>query len=147
VGSAGGVCAPIGGAPGADCSPGQPPCYNGVCLDLGTASVCTLTCTDDASCTSVLPGFSCKTGEQQNGDGTQTSVKVCFPNGGGGTGANCDFGPAACQSGLCLTKETGNVCTQACSSSAPCPSGYSCRMEVLAATPTMTSSVCVPLND
>jgi hypothetical protein len=95
----------------------------------------------------VLPGFSCKTGEQQNGDGSQTAVKVCFPNGGGGIGTNCDFGPAACQSGICLTKESGNVCSQTCSSSSPCPTGYVCKAEVLAATPSSTSMVCVPVAD
>jgi hypothetical protein len=139
-GASGGICAPSGGAFGADCSPGNPPCFNGVCLDLGTADVCTTTCTSSTDCTS---GFTCLQGEESNGDGTATQLQVCFPNGGGGLGADCTFGPAACESGLCLEKDTGNVCTQSCASK-PCPGGYHCLSEMLSSNATKDTQVCVP---
>jgi len=123
-GAAGGVCAPRGGALGADCSPGQPPCSDGACLDLGTAHLCTKSCGDASPCPD---GFLCQKARLPKADGTFDDVSVCFPDGGGGLGADCSFGPAACSSRLCLKKPSGNECTVACDAAAPCASGYDCR--------------------
>jgi hypothetical protein len=141
--SGGGVCAPRGGGFGADCSLGQPPCagdLNLLCLNLGTAALCTRGCAVDADCGD---GFACRDGQRGNGDGTFDAVKVCFPSGGGAFGANCTFGPAACQSGLCLKKPTGNICTQDCSAGQACPSGFRCVAEELS-TGADKTKVCVP---
>jgi hypothetical protein len=115
--SGSGVCAPLGGLFGDDCSPGRSPCQTGTCLDLGTARVCTVACSE--GCPS---GFACR--EALLPDGTETSV--CFPTGGGLAGADCSFGPAACQSGLCIRKESGPVCTQPCGADGQCPERWVC---------------------
>ena len=143
-----GVCAPVGGSFGDDCSPGSPPCQNGICLDLGTAQICSQTCGGtSATCPT---GFSCEQGTTagsitQSADGGTSgdSVSVCFPNGGGGIGADCTFGPAACTSHLCLKKDSGNVCTAVCTLNSDCPATWSC-LPVNDATDNNQSSVCVP---
>lgn len=116
-----GVCAPMGGLFGDDCTPGRPPCQTGSCLDLGTSRVCTSACTDDSSCPN---GFTCRDATPLEGDGP--TVKVCFPVGGGAAGADCTFGPAACDSGLCIRKDSGPVCTQSCASDSDCPEEWLC---------------------
>lgn len=117
--SGSGVCAPLGGLFGDDCSPGRPPCQTGTCLDLGTARLCTTPCA--AGCPE---GFACRTAANVDGSG---EVEICFPNGGGQAGADCTFGPAACESGLCIRKDSGSVCTQSCNDGDPaCPDGWSC---------------------
>jgi len=122
-----GICAPVGGSFGDDCSPGSPPCQEGLCLDLGTDQVCTRGCSSDGDCSA---GFTCQTGTLQLADGTLgSSVKVCFPSGGGGIGSACAFGPAACQSHLCLKKDSGNVCTGKCEVTADCPDKWTCAEE------------------
>ncbi len=125
-GASGGVCSPRGGGFGDDCSPGEPPCLSGACLDLGTAALCTKDCAADADCPS---GFGCREARKPNGDGTYAAEKVCFPNGGGTLGADCTFGPAACESGLCLKKASGNICTNTCQAAADCGSSgdYGCQ--------------------
>ena len=67
---------------------------------------------------------------------------VCFPDGGGETGSDCGFGPAACQSGLCIKKLSGNVCTQTCDDATPCPETWGCvEQETLDG---QTLMVCLP---
>lgn len=122
-GAAGGVCSPRGGTFGADCSPGQPPCFQGVCLDLGTARLCTSECGTAGACAT---DFTCRTGRRPKGDGSFEDVSVCFPDGGGGAGADCTFGPAACRSGYCVKKSSGNVCTELCPDGGACGEGFSC---------------------
>lgn len=116
-----GVCAPIGGLFGDDCSPGRAPCQSGTCLDLGTARVCSVTCAS-GTCPE---GFTCR--DAFGPDGT-TTVPVCFPNGGGKAGASCSFGPAACETGLCIRKDSGPICTQPCTSNAECPDEWICEV-------------------
>lgn len=132
--SGSGVCAPQGGLFGDDCSPGRPPCQTGTCLDLGTARLCTVPCA--AGCPD---GFTCR--KAANVDGTG-EVDVCFPNGGGQAGANCDFGPAACESGLCIRKDSGPICTQPCTDIAECPEGWSCAQVPTVQDTTVTA--CLP---
>lgn len=141
-GAAGGVCAPRGGSFGADCSPGQPPCFEGVCLDLGTAKLCSRLCDEAATCPDA---FSCRPGRQDDGDGTSTPVSVCFPDGGGDVGADCSFGPAACQSGLCIKKDSGNACTAPCDDATPCAAGWSCTPGVTTIDGAVVQ-VCLPDN-
>lgn len=135
-----GVCAPAGGSFGDDCAPGSPPCQEGLCLDLGTAQLCTRGCDAAHGCPT---GFSCQPGTLSLSNGALGSaVKVCFPDGGGGTGSACAFGPAACQSHLCLKKDSGNVCTKTCSVDADCPANWTCAEEKM---PDGTSvNVCLP---
>ena len=135
-----GICAPVGGSFGDDCAPGSPPCQEGLCLDLGTAQLCTRACDAQHACQS---GFSCQSGTLALADGTLGSaVKVCFPDGGGGVGSACAFGPAACQSHLCLKKDSGNVCTRPCTVATDCPASWSCAAEKM---PDGTSvNVCLP---
>lgn len=116
-----GVCAPIGGLFGDDCSPGRAPCQSGTCLDLGTARVCSVTCPSD----SCPEGFACRTAFTSDG---ATEVRVCFPNGGGKAGSDCSFGPAACETGLCIRKDSGPICTQSCTTAADCPATWSCEL-------------------
>ena len=119
-----GVCAPVGGSFGDDCAPGSPPCQGGLCLDLGTAQLCTQGCKAATDCPS---GFSCQQAALKNADGTLgAQTNVCFPQGGGGVGADCAFGPAACSTHLCLKKDNGNVCTQTCTVSSDCPGQWTC---------------------
>ena len=117
-----GVCAPLGGLFGDDCSPGRPPCQTGTCLDLGTARVCTVPCAPGCP-----PNFTCRKAQLLSGaDAGAQQVDVCFPVGGGQAGAACAFGPAACESGLCIRKGSGPVCTQTCTADAGCPAGWRC---------------------
>jgi hypothetical protein len=129
-----GVCAPLGGLFGDDCTPGRPPCQTGTCLDLGTARVCTVPCA--LGCPT---GFACR---QAQSVGTTEMVEVCFPEGGGKAGADCAFGPAACESGLCIRKDSGPVCTQKCTDDLECPADWKCD-----ALPTVSSGsvqACLP---
>jgi hypothetical protein len=141
-GAAGGVCSPRGGAFGADCSAGQPPCFEGVCLDLGTARLCSRVCDAATACPA---DFACRPGRQDEGDGTFTDVSVCFPDGGGDLGADCSFGPAACQSGLCLKKDSGNICTRPCDDGQPCADNWSCTPDVTTVDGASVQ-VCIPDN-
>lgn len=118
--SGSGLCAPLGGLFGDDCTPGRAPCQSGTCLDLGTVRVCTMAC-PVAGCPD---GFSCRSA--QSPDGTQ-HLDVCFPEGGGQPGASCAFGPAACSSGMCIRKDSGPICTEPCTADADCHgSGWVC---------------------
>jgi len=140
AGPGGGVCAPVGGSFGADCAPGSPPCQEGLCLDLGTAQLCTRACDNSHACDA---GFSCQGGSVAASDGSaSTTVQVCFPDGGGEVGSACAFGPAACKSHLCLKKDSGNLCTQTCQSAADCPATWSCAPELLPSS--SQELVCVP---
>jgi hypothetical protein len=116
-----GVCAPLGGLFGDDCTPGRPPCQTGTCLDLGTAQVCTVTCPDGTTCPD---GFTCRKATPPD---LSSDINVCFPNGGGGAGADCTFGPAACSSGYCIRKDSGPVCTQLCMMDTDCPRDWVCN--------------------
>lgn len=116
-----GVCAPLGGLFGDDCTPGRPPCQTGTCLDLGTARVCSLTCAGGATCPS---GFTCRKAQLPMMSG---QLDVCFPAGGGQPGADCAFGPAACESGLCIRKDSGPICTVSCRDGAACPEDWACQ--------------------
>lgn len=137
-GEGGGVCAPRGGGFGADCSPGQPPCFEGACLDLGNSRLCTTLCDAGGEC----PGdFSCRDARRTASDGSYETVSVCFPDGGGEVGADCAFGPAACRSGYCIKKRTGNVCTVTCAADEECPNGWECR--TTETVDDQTASVCV----
>ncbi len=132
--SGSGICAPNGGLFGDDCTPGRPPCQSGTCLDLGTARLCTVPCA--AGCPS---GFSCRKAKAL---GSSEDVDVCFPDGGGKAGADCAFGPAACESGLCIRKDSGPVCTVPCADVSECPEGWRCEAT---ATVTLTSvQACLP---
>jgi hypothetical protein len=115
-----GICAPVGGSFGEDCAAGSPPCAEGLCLDLGTAQLCTRGCDAGHACPT---GFSCQQGTLKGQGG---SVSICFPDGGGTVGAACAFGPAACQSHLCLKKDSGNVCTLSCTADKDCPATWTC---------------------
>ncbi len=131
-----GVCAPLGGLFGDDCSPGRSPCQTGTCLDLGTARVCSVTCANQGPCPS---GFLCRKASLPNASGV---VDVCFPEGGGQAGAVCAFGPAACASGLCIRKDSGPICTLACTNSAGCPTDWAC--DTVKDVTDNTVQVCVP---
>jgi hypothetical protein len=134
--SGAGVCAPIGGLFGDDCSPGRPPCQSGTCLDLGTARLCTDTCPGGSGCKA---GFACRTARAQDGSG---EVQVCFPEGGGKAGADCAFGPAACESGLCIRKDSGPICTLPCPTGSGCPAEWSC--EVTLTVTEQSIQACIP---
>ncbi len=134
--SGSGVCAPMGGLFGDDCTPGRPPCQTGTCLDLGTSRVCTSTCAGDGDCPS---NFNCRPAEPLGGGDL---VSVCFPVGGGGAGADCTFGPAACGTGLCIRKDSGNVCTQLCEDGSTCPDAWRCQ--ALATVDGQAVQACVP---
>ena len=129
-----GVCAPLGGLFGDDCSPGRPPCQTGTCLDLGTARLCTVPCAPGCPA-----GFACRKA-QAVGDGAE--VDICFPSGGGKAGAPCDFGPAACESGLCIRKDSGPVCTQPCTADGQCPDTWHCS--VVLAVDQRSVQACLP---
>jgi len=139
----GGVCAPVGGSFGDDCSPGHAPCQEGYCLDIGTAQLCTRGC-DPAAAGTCPNGFSCQSGRLVAADGTSTtSVRVCFPDGGGAVGSACTFGPAACTSHLCVKKDSGNVCTKECLTATDCPNEWTCgEQEVMPAG--QKKIVCLP---
>lgn len=132
-----GVCAPPGGNFGDDCSPGRPPCTTGACLDLGTAELCSSFC-DTQGCPA---DFVCKAAVDPS---TGAQKQVCFPAGGGVPGGDCTFGPAACASGLCIRKDTGNICTAACSAgnTSDCPSGWTCEPTTTVDQQKVT--VCIP---
>jgi hypothetical protein len=135
-----GVCAPLGGLFGDDCSPGRAPCQSGTCLDLGTARVCTLTCPSN----SCPDGFACRTADLPGPSGAMDggTVPVCFPNGGGLAGASCEFGPAACSTGLCIRKDSGSICTMNCATEADCPQGWSCDVQL--AVTNQSVQACIP---
>ena len=131
-GPSGGVCAPAGGLFGDSCEAGRPPCQDGICLDIGTAQLCTATCTGPADCDarSGAPGsFVCSEARHEGG-GPDDFIRVCFPAGGGAVGSDCTFGPAACSEQLCIRKQSGNVCTRRCDTSADCPATWSCGWTV-----------------
>ncbi|MBS2023833.1 MAG: hypothetical protein JST92_15625 [Deltaproteobacteria bacterium] len=141
---AAGVCAPVGGSFGDDCSPGSPPCQEGYCLDLGTAQLCTKTCDAAHACHT---GFACQTADIKDqtasaGTSTPATTQVCFPDGGGDTGAACAFGPAACKSHLCLKKDSGNVCTKTCLTATECPTDWTC--DTVNNADGSQSTVCLP---
>ncbi len=121
--SGSGVCAPHGGLFGDDCSPGRAPCQSGTCLDLGTARLCTVTCADN----DCPENFSCRAAFGPDGE---SQLNVCFPNGGGQPGSNCTFGPAACETGLCIRKDSGAICSQYCDGGAACPDGWVCELQL-----------------
>lgn len=118
-----GVCAPRGGDFGDDCTPGQPPCRSGLCLDIGTARLCSESCATDADCEA---GFRCADGQDaESGE----AIRICFPSGGGTLGADCTFGPAACESRLCIKTSGQNLCAEACGSDGSCPEDWVCDPE------------------
>jgi len=131
------VCAPNGGAFGDDCSPGQAPCRSGLCLDIGTARLCTDSCEGSGICPE---GFSCSLGLDAE---TQQEVQICFPSGGGVRGADCSFGPAACSSRLCL--KTGGIafCVEPCGADGSCEGDWVCDPEAQTVDG-QTRPVCVP---
>jgi MYXO-CTERM domain-containing protein len=145
-----GVCAIYPSGPGTECSstvpcPSGKECQNGFCIDTGGGGgqlgepcdngcaqgyycVCTdanqtnCFCTRDCGSTSPCPsGWSCA--PLQSGGG------ACVPGettGTGQLGDACESG-ADCQNGICVgISSTQGMCTQLCSSTQPCPSGYSC---------------------
>jgi hypothetical protein len=132
--SGSGVCAPMGGLFGDDCTPGRPPCQTGACLDLGTSRVCTQLCA--LGCPE---GFSCRPAEPMSGG---EAIEVCFPLGGGLPGADCTFGPAACESGLCIRKDSGPLCTMACGVDGDCPASWRC--DGVATVEGLSIQACVP---
>ncbi len=134
--SGAGVCAPLGGLFGDDCTPGRSPCQTGTCLDLGTARVCSVTCANMTACPS---GFTCRKASLPNASGV---VDVCFPQGGGEAGADCAFGPAACASGLCIRKDSGPICTLGCMTDSECPAEWAC--ETVRDVTEQSVRVCVP---
>lgn len=134
-----GVCAPIGGLFGDDCTPGRSPCQSGTCLDLGTARVCSVTCPTGACPT----GFACRKATLPSSlGGMEQTIDVCFPNGGGTAGAKCEFGPAACESGLCIRKDSGNICTLGCAADSECPENWKC--ELLRSVTDQSVQACLP---
>lgn len=147
---ASGVCAPLGGAFGDDCSPGHPPCSTGACLDLGTAELCTVAGCDPVGQTGCPADFSCQSAVDSSDPTGATSKNVCFPTGGGGQGSSCAFGPAACEDRLCIKKDSGNVCTRQCTSPADCATngvtGWGCELKNLVGDtdPTKKIKICTP---
>lgn len=129
-----GACAPLGGLFGDDCTPGRPPCQTGTCLDLGTARLCTVPCS--AGCPT---GFACRKAMPLGGG---AAVDIRFPEGGGQAGADCSFGPAACESGLCIRKDSGPVCTVACTDDPGCPEGWHCN--IVRAVDDQSVQACLP---
>jgi hypothetical protein len=139
-----GICAPSGGAFGDDCSPGRPPCSTGACLDLGTAQLCTVLCPDGTTCP---PDFTCQQAlDTSLGPDAGVSQNVCFPQGGGVVGSDCSFGPAACADRLCITKDSGNICTKACSTQADCPTDYSCVPNIKVVGQDQPIKACIPAS-
>ena len=84
-------------------------------------------------------GFVCRKAQMQ---GTTTDAEVCFPNGGGTAGADCTFGPAACESGLCIRKDSGPVCTRICADTTECPDGWTCS--VVRTVTEQSAQACLP---
>ncbi len=118
-----GVCAPVGGSFGDDCSPGRAPCQSGLCLDIGTARLCTSRCEASECCPT---GFVCRTGTSTALDSDE--ISICFPAGGGQLGSDCTFGPAACESRLCIRRGGvgTDICTIPCPESGDCPEDWVC---------------------
>jgi hypothetical protein len=135
-----GVCAPYGGEFGDDCTPGRAPCRSGLCLDIGTARLCTLGCEVDENCPD---NFVCQTGQSTNDD--RGEIRMCFPAGGGEIGSDCTFGPAACASRLCITRGGmgSDICTVACGDGGACPDDWVCDPEALTVD-NRQIAVCVP---
>lgn len=133
IGNAGAICVPSGGGFGEVCGEGRAPCADGYCLDLDTSRICTRLCGENDPCPA---SFRCRGAQIPGPDGMPSeTVPICFPEGGGGPGADCTFGPAACAESagmqLCLRKQSGNVCTQACSHERDCPKGWGCGLTTL----------------
>jgi hypothetical protein len=127
--SGSGVCAPNGGLFGDDCRPGRPPCQSGTCLDIGTARLCTVPCGANGECPA---DFVCRDAFPE---ANATPVRICFPDGGGAPGSDCQFGPAACADRLCIKKDSGPVCTKPCGTDAEvCPVDWICDSSVLTVT-------------
>lgn len=123
-GNEGAVCVPTGGGFGEACGDGRTPCADGYCLDLDASQVCTRTCGVDDPCPA---SFDCRRAHLTDGDGNPSgTLPICFPDGGGGPGADCTFGPAACAQQLCLRKQSGSICTQPCEGDKDCPKGWGC---------------------
>jgi hypothetical protein len=70
-------------------------------------------------------GFTCRDAQALGADGG-SAQSICFPNGGGKAGADCTFGPAACESGYCIRKDSGPVCTVECTDDTGCPTDWTC---------------------
>ncbi len=132
-----GVCAPQGGRFGDDCSPGQPPCRSGLCLDIGTARLCSEACMADGDCPE---GFRCASGQDTE---TGETLSICFPDGGGVMGSDCSFGPAACESRLCLKSGGVQFCTVPCDENGGCPEDWVCDPEAHTVDDRLIA-VCVP---
>jgi hypothetical protein len=85
-------------------------------------------------------GFTCRKAAMP---GMSGQIDVCFPNGGGGAGADCSFGPAACASGYCIRKESGPICTSSCvDATTDCPADWTCEM--LSTVDNMSVTACLP---
>ena len=109
------VCIDRQGADGAPCSAGVT-CRGGLCVTLATESICSRACDAQTPCPQ---DWSCRA--------VSGGREACLPTtDGGGTGAMCQAGAAACTSGLCLMTRSGPVCTQSCADTSDCPDGWGC---------------------
>ncbi|MEY3014001.1 MAG: hypothetical protein RIT45_2736, partial [Pseudomonadota bacterium] len=114
-----GACAvpPSGGGTdklpdGAGCTASSQ-CSSGLCVGSGNSGTCIADCTSQA-CPS---GYACMT--LTNGKGG------CFKTGDGKLGESCSK-DLDCQSGVCEAADNKYICSQTCTSSANCPTGYAC---------------------
>lgn len=133
-----------GGALGSPCS-SPSDCSSGVCVNDGTKSYCSETCSSDCDCPTSYQCYGTSSGSKVCGFGTNS----CSTGGGdastggglGGFGATCTSN-TDCASNLCVATSSGatsGTCTRACSGDSTCPCGYQCF-------PTSESglSVCAP---
>jgi hypothetical protein len=109
------------------------------CVDMfgGTPPLqgCALACTSASQCPS---GLTCAFAVDTNGN---QNVFTCSTprTGGSPTGTSCAT-TNTCATGLCLTNYVGSVikdqiCTQPCTTSADCPTGYKNCIQVQTPTP------------
>ena len=115
-----GACAtpPSGGGGGSKTPDGgsctsSSQCASALCVGSGSTGTCVGDCTSKPC----AAGFACVA--LSNGKGG------CFPAGNKGLGETCSE-DLDCAGGLCMADGGKYICSQPCSGSKPCPSGYGC---------------------
>lgn len=114
-----GACAvpPSGGGTdklpdGAGCTASSQ-CQSGLCVGSGSTGTCVADCSNKPCPT----GNACMPLSSGKGG--------CFPTGDAKLGESCGKN-LDCQSGMCAPADGKYICSQSCSSSAGCPSGFAC---------------------